>query len=79
MIDLTPEDDACGDDVANEDPSAESSLPPDEQDWHLEHHHRRLMRQLYDSIVQHIQAGDFLPSSELELALERVKAEIDWD
>jgi len=48
------------------------------EDWTLDRHLRMLMRLLYDSINDHLQTKDFVPSADLDRAMLNVKAELDW-
>lgn len=86
-VDL-PEDAALSADEEGYEPAADETDPfaaaaddllPEDHDWHVGHHHRRLMRMLHDAVAMHIAVGDFLASSELEIAMANVKAELDWD
>lgn len=70
---------ADSDDVDGEDVEPGQELPPsDDEDWSVERHHIQLMRQLHAAIDAHLQAGEFVPSLELEVAMEAVRGELGW-
>lgn len=72
-------EESAGDEPVDPVEAAADDLPLEELDWHIEHHHRRLMRKLHDAVARHIADGDFVASSELEIAMTNVKSELDWD
>ncbi len=52
--------------------------PGDDEDWSVAQHHIGLMRRLQAAITAHIEAGELVPSLELETALEAVRGELGW-
>ncbi len=75
-------------DVAGTDPDADddtdtgqdvASSPAEDEDWSVLPFQHMLMRRLHDAITSHVEAGDFVPSLELETALEAIRAELAWN
>ena len=81
VLPADPAGDATGadpDEVDDEDQDAAGS-PAEAEDWNVLPFQHMLMRRLHDAITAHVEAGDFVPSAELETALEAVKAELAWN
>jgi hypothetical protein len=76
---MLPSDETPSEDDVEVQPGMESTDEDvDSEDWLDEQQHRRLLRLLHDAIAEHIVNGDFVPSIELERAMENARGEIAW-
>lgn len=55
-----------------------ANSPAEDEDLSVLPFQHMLMRRLHDAISAHVEAGDFVPSLELETALEAIRAELAW-